>query len=46
MEKIADYWGFTEGAPMFRFIAFEALIAGIIAVLIYPILKKLMGGIH
>ncbi len=46
MEKIADYWGYEQGAPMFRFIAFEALIAGAIAILIYPALKKLMGGIH
>jgi POT family proton-dependent oligopeptide transporter len=46
MEHIAASWGFEQGAPMFRFIAFEALIAGAIAIALAPVIKKMMKGIH
>ncbi len=46
MEHIAASMGFEQGAPMFRFIAFEALIAGAIAILLAPVIKKMMKGIH
>jgi POT family proton-dependent oligopeptide transporter len=46
MEAIAHSFGFQQGAEMFQFIGFQALIAGGIAILISPILKKAMKGIH
>jgi len=46
MEHIASIMGFEQGAPMFRFIAFEALIAGGIAIALAPIIKKMMKGVH
>ncbi len=46
MESIANSMGFEQGAPMFRFIAFEALIAGAIAIALAPVIKKMMKGIH
>jgi len=46
MEHIAESWGFNQGAEMFHFIAFEALIAGGIAIALSPVIKKMMKGIH
>ena len=46
MEHIAASMGFGQGAEMFRFIAFEALIAGAIAIALAPVIKKMMKGIH
>ena len=46
MEAIAASLGFEQGAPMFKFIALEAIIAGVIALLLAPVIKKMMKGIH
>ncbi|MEN8139000.1 MAG: peptide MFS transporter [Bacteroidota bacterium] len=46
MESIAHSWGFEQGAPMFRFIAIQALIAAAVAIVLTPIIKRMMKGIH
>ncbi|MCK5824602.1 MAG: peptide MFS transporter [Ichthyobacteriaceae bacterium] len=46
MEGIAENFGFQPGAEMFSFIAFQALVAGVIAIILTPVIKKMMKGIH
>ena len=46
MERIAEHFGYAQGAEMFSFIAYEAFAFAFVALLLTPWIKKMMHGIH